>query len=481
MLFTSPTFLFLFLPVVLAVYFLIGRRARNAFLLLASLLFYAWGEGSFALVMIGSIAANYLFGLALEGTSRKRLVLAAAVACNLALLVAYKYTTFLVANLDAALAAFGVAPVAVPEVHLPLGISFFTFHALSYLIDVHRTKVKALRSPIDFGLYIALFPQLIAGPIVRYHDIAAQLTSRVVDPARFATGVRRFVLGLGKKMLVANVVAVPADAIFAIPEADLTASLAWLGALLYTLQIYCDFSAYSDMAIGLARMFGFELLENFDYPYVSRSITEFWRRWHISLSNWFRDYLYIPLGGNRRPPLLVYRNLVTVFLLCGLWHGARWTFVAWGLFHGAFLVMERAGLGRLLGRAPAVVSHGYALAAVVVGWVLFRAVDLPQAAAFLGAMAGFGSGSGAQYHASLLVGTDVVIAAVVGTVISTPTVPALARRWRAWVATRTGERSALVVRSAAAVAEIGGLVLVSLGAAVMVAANTYNPFIYFRF
>jgi alginate O-acetyltransferase complex protein AlgI len=232
------------------------------------------------------------------------------------------------------------------------------------------------------------------------------------------------------------------------------------------------------MAIGLARMFGFELRENFDHPYVSRSITEFWRRWHISLSTWFRDYVYVPLGGNRRPPWVVYRNLVTVFLLCGLWHGARWTFVAWGAFHGAFLVLERAGFGRVLARVPAAVAHGYALPTIVVGWVLFRANDLTQAGTFLAAMAGFASGSGTRYHAGLLVGPHVLLAAVAGTIVSTPVLPALASRGRAWLATRDGES---VVRWTAAFAEVGGLVLLSLGAAMMVAANTYNPFIYFRF
>jgi alginate O-acetyltransferase complex protein AlgI len=481
MLFTSATFLFLFLPIVLGIYFVIGRRARNAFLLVASLFFYAWGEGTFVLVMVASIAANYFFGRALGGARHGKRMLGAAVAFNLGLLVSFKYANFLGDNLNVVLAALGASALVLPAVHLPLGISFFTFHALSYLVDVYRTKVKALRNPIDFGLYIALFPQLIAGPIVRYHDIAAQIASRVVDPARFAVGVRRFILGLGKKMLIANTVAAPADAIFAIPSAELTTSLAWLGAVLYTLQIYCDFSAYSDMAIGLAKMLGFDLLENFDYPYVSRSITEFWRRWHISLSNWFRDYLYIPLGGNRRRPVVVYRNLVTVFLLCGLWHGARWTFVGWGLFHGVFLVAERIGLGRLLARAPAAVSHAYAILAVMAGWVFFRAADFSQALAFLGAMAGFGRGSGVRYHAGLLAGIDVVLAAIAGTLVATPVVPVLARCWRQWVAGRDADTTALVLRSASVVAEVGVLVLVSLGAAAMVAANTYNPFIYFRF
>src|SRR5436190_13114691 len=388
MLFTSPVFLFLFLPLVLGTYSLLGRRARNGFLLAASLLFYAWGEGIFVLVMCGSIVANYLFGRALDASGQRTGLLAVAVATNLALLGCFKYANFLVDNLNAASAVLHVAPLHLEPIHLPIGISFFTFHALSYLIDVARRRVRAQRSPIDFGLYITLFPQLIAGPIIRYHDIAAQLAGRTVRRERFAAGVRRFVLGLGKKTLIADTLALPADAIFALPPASLTASLAWAGALLYTLQIYCDFSAYSDMAIGLARMLGFEFLENFDYPYVSRSITEFWRRWHISLSRWFRDYLYIALGGNRRGPRRTYVNLVTVFFLCGLWHGANWTFVVWGLYHGLFLVLERRGAAAWLAARPAWLARAYTVFVVLVGWVFFRADSMTAAAGMLRAMAG---------------------------------------------------------------------------------------------
>src|SRR5436190_19409446 len=432
MLFTSPVFLFLFLPLVLGTYSLLGRRARNGFLLAASLLFYAWGEGIFVLVMCGSIVANYLFGRALDASGQRTGLLAVAVATNLALLGCFKYANFLVDNLNAASAVLHAAPLHLEPIHLPIGISFFTFHALSYLIDVSRRRVRAQRSPIDFGLYITLFPQLIAGPIVRYHDIAAQLAGRTVRRERFAAGVRRFVLGLGKKTLIADTLALPADAIFALPPASLTASLAWAGALLYTLQIYCDFSAYSDMAIGLARMLGFEFLENFDYPYVSRSVTEFWRRWHISLSRWFRDYLYIALRGDRRGPRRTYVNLVIVFFLCGLWHGASWTFVVWGLFHGLFLVLER-----LRGRAPAAararapigvaaLQHLYTLLVVMVGWVFFRADTLPGAVAFLEAMAGFGQAAPTAFSVGWYLTPELWLALVAGGIGSMPIVPALA-------------------------------------------------------
>ena len=262
--------------------------------------------------------------------------------------------------------------------HLPLGISFFTFHAISYVIDIHRHKTQGGK-PLDFALYMTLFPHSIAGPIVRYGDIAGQIAHRVVTTAGFAEGIRRFIIGLAKKMLVANTVAVAADAIFALPGRELNFSLAWLGVACYTLQIYFDFSGYSDMAIGLAKLFGIDFLENFNYPYAARSITEFWRRWHISLSSWFRDYLYIPLGGNRCGRVRNYVNLVTVFFLCGLWHGASWTFAAWGLFHGAFLVLERMKAGRMIDSLWSPVRHLYTLLVVSVGWVLFRADTVPQA------------------------------------------------------------------------------------------------------
>ena len=338
MVFSAPIFLFLFLPIVLALYFVTPSRMRNPLLLGASLVFYGWGEPRFVAVMLASALVNYGFALAIGAGTRRRLLLSLAITVNLGLLAVYKYSDFAVANVNTLLGWTGVPLLARPGLILPLGISFFTFHAVSYLMDVYRGRVPAQRNPLDVALYIALFPQLIAGPIVRYATIAPEIARRRTTWDGLVWGIRRFVVGLGKKVLIANTLARPADAVFGLPPSEMSAGLAWLGVACYALQIYFDFSGYSDMAIGLARIFGFPFPENFRYPYVSRSLTEFWRRWHISLSTWFRDYLYVPLGGNRRGPARVYLNLVVVFVFCGLWHGASWTFLVWGLFHGVFLV-----------------------------------------------------------------------------------------------------------------------------------------------
>jgi alginate O-acetyltransferase complex protein AlgI len=365
-------------------------------------------------------------------------------------------------------------PLDVATVNLPIGISFFTFQAMSYVIDVYRGEGKPQRNPINFALYIAMFPQLIAGPIVRYRDIAAQLIERRVTLEGFSEGVRRFVLGLGKKMLIANTVAQVSDQIFAVPTDQLTLGMAWLAVVCYTAQIYFDFSGYSDMAIGLGRMFGFRFLENFNYPYIARTITEFWRRWHISLSSWFRDYLYIPLGGGRVSAPKIYRNLVVVFLLCGLWHGASWSFVVWGLFHGAFLVIERIGLRVWLERRGVLLRHVYTLMVVMVGWVFFRAETLGSAVSFLAAMAGLGTGSGLEYHAGLYLDATVVTALAAALVGSMPWMPALS----AWFEART--RPAWL-EAGVALGSYAGLIVVLLGCSALMAAGTHNPFIYFRF
>jgi alginate O-acetyltransferase complex protein AlgI len=333
MVFSSPVFLFLFLPIVLGIYFILPRFMRNCWLLVMSLLFYTWGEHLFTLVMLASIAMNYLSGLLIDrfrGGRGANHVLWASVAANLVLLICYKYSDFLLANLNVLLIAAHWQPLHEKPTHLPIGISFFTFHAISYVIDVHRGNARVQKNFLNFALYESLFPQLVAGPIIRYQDIADQIDRRRETLSGFAYGVIRFITGLSKKMLIANVLAVSADEIFALPSGGLSTSVAWLGAICYALQIYFDFSGYSDMAVGLGHMFGFRFVENFNYPYVSRSIQEFWRRWHISLSTWFRDYLYIPLGGNRVSPRRIYLNLIIVFFLCGLWHGASWNFVIWG-------------------------------------------------------------------------------------------------------------------------------------------------------
>jgi len=476
MVFSSPIFLFLFLPIVLAVNFLLPIRLRNLWLLIMSLIFYGWGEPRFVLVMIASIVVNFALGLWVDrvrGRPAARRVMALGIALNIGLLAVYKYANFAVDNLNTVLAALGAAPIPLAPIALPIGISFFTFQAFSYVIDVERRDGPVQKNPLDVALFVSLFPQLIAGPIVRYRDVAAQIVERTIAREGFTRGVERFLIGLGKKMLIANTVAVPADAIFAIPADQLTAGVAWLGVVCYALQIYYDFSGYSDMAIGLGLMLGFHFLENFNYPYISRSMTEFWRRWHISLSTWFRDYLYIPLGGNQRAPARTYFNLVVTFFLCGLWHGAAWTFVVWGLYHGLFLVIERLGAGRWLERWPAPARHGYALAVVLVGWVFFRSATLADAMRFLAAMAGLGSGSGIEYHPALYLNAELILILAAGIVGSTPLLPALARLRERIQAAGLG----LAVEAV----RVLGLGAILWGSAMLMAAGTYNPFIYFRF
>lgn len=485
MVFSSPLFLFLFLPIVLSGYFVVPRSWRNYWLLTSSLVFYAWGEVVYVWVMLVSIVLNYLFGLWVDRVPRGRqaqIVIALAVAANLGLLIAFKYANFLVDNLNVGLGVLHLRPIHLAPVHLPIGISFFTFQAMSYVIDVYRREVPAQKSVANFGLYITLFPQLIAGPIVRYIDVAAQIGERTITLSGAAEGVRRFILGLAKKMLIANTLAVPADAIYGLPTSDLTFGLAWLGTLCYALQIYFDFSGYSDMAIGLGKLFGFDFLENFNYPYISSSITEFWRRWHLSLSTWYRDYLYIPLGGNRGSTLRTYFNLVTVFFLCGLWHGASWNFIIWGLFHGAFLVIERMGVGRLLAQAWAPIRHGYTLLVVMVGWVFFRASTLAQAKAFLLAMVGLGHGTGIEYSMALYLNAEVLLLLAAGIIGSTPFLPSLSQAWARFGA--MGERQGLpgwAWHSVLAFAPLAVLGFLLAASAMLLAAGTYNPFIYFRF
>jgi len=485
MVFSSASFLFYFLPIVLALYFACVRfsHLRNWILLAASLFFYTWGEGEYVVVMLLSIVANYLFGIWVYKSHERnnaKFQMGVAIAFNLLLLVIFKYTNFLVANANLLLGAIGLPTMTVGQVHLPIGISFFTFHCISYLMDIYRRQTPPQMSLPSTALYISLFPQLVAGPIIRYKDIAAQITHRNVDVERFSKGINRFILGLGKKVLIANVVGLPADKIFAIPAAQLTTSVAWLGILCYTLQIYFDFSGYSDMAIGLGHMFGFKFMENFNYPYISKSIQEFWRRWHISLSTWFRDYLYIPLGGNRAGEAKMYRNLVAIFFLCGLWHGASWNFVIWGLFHGFFSVLERFPLGKRLTQGPRLVAHAYTMLVVMVAWVFFRAETLPQALSFIQALAGFAKGSGVEWHMGLFLNPKVTIVLGLGLIGATPIVPWLSA-WRA--------RALGGWRLGPLVADDGLEFLVSLVilpamfvlCAMSLASGTHNPFIYFQF
>jgi alginate O-acetyltransferase complex protein AlgI len=472
--FSSPSFLFVFLPLAAALYFAArGMAARNLVLLILSLAFYAWGEPVMVLVMLGSIGFNWLAARGIDRCEgRARLfALWAAVAVNLAALAVFKYADFVAGNLEALLHVFGWPGLGMKggQIALPLGISFFTFHALSYLIDVYRRRFAANPNLRQIALYIAFFPQLIAGPIVRYRTIARRLAFRRHSWGRASAGLRLVVIGLAMKVLVADPLAPVADAVF-----DHAASpgllAAWAGTAAYTLQIYFDFAGYSLMAIGMGVVFGFSLPRNFDLPYRSRSITEFWRRWHMTLSAWFRDYLYVPLGGNRLGALKTYRNLLAVFLLCGLWHGASWTFVLWGLWHGLFLVLERTGLKRVLQRLPAVIGWAYALCAVMLGWVLFRAPTLSAAVQIWRGLIGLNGAPGALGPDLARVWTPSLLALMaVGFGLSVFGLEPLRRRPLLGAGRAGGLLDGAVV--------CGLLVLCILA----VAGGGYSPFLYYRF
>jgi alginate O-acetyltransferase complex protein AlgI len=483
MVFSSPIFLFLFLPVVLTVYFLLpGLRARNGWLLFVSLLFYAWGEAGFILLLLVSALANFGLGRWVERCDddpRRKIAVAVAVVVNVGFLAFFKYAGLVVVSLNAVLKACGLGLLPVPHIALPIGISFFTFHALSYVIDIYRRKWRAARDPRDTALYIFFFPQLVAGPILRWNAIAPQLENRRFDRATFAEGVRRFTGGLAKKMIIANAAAVPADQIFALPAAQLSAPVAWLGILSYTIQIYFDFSGYSDMAVGLGKMFGFQFLENFQFPYTAQSIRDFWRRWHISLSTWFRDYVYIPLGGNRVSAARNHFNLVAVFFLCGLWHGANWTFVAWGLCHGIFLVLERTAWGAALDRLPRPLRHLYALFIVMMCWVLFRADSFSIAAGYFAAL--FGAGHVIQAQPFQRYATNEVLWALAsGAAFSLPLWDGIknAGLRLSRLLPEKLHGACLGLGQAVELVLVIALLLISSS---WLAGGTYNPFIYFRF
>jgi alginate O-acetyltransferase complex protein AlgI len=483
MVFSSITFLFFFLPLALAITFCSGKW-KNVSLLALSLLFYAWGEGIYLLVMLGSIVFNFTCGRLIRRNDAipqaSTTVLIFAIVCNIALIGFFKYANFIVGNLNEILVFCNLPGVELEHVHLPIGISFFTFMAISYLVDVFQGKVPPQRNLVNLGLYLTLFPHLIAGPIVRYWDIAKAITKRQVSVADFSIGVQRFLFGLSKKILIANPMSLVADKIFALPPSDLTSALAWLGALCYTLQIYYDFSGYSDMAIGLARMFGFTFLENFNYPYFSQSIQEFWRRWHISLSSWFRDYLYIPLGGNRLGTFRTYLNLLIVFFLCGLWHGASWTFVCWGLYHGFFLVIERSSIGRVFDLLPRLLRHCLTLVIIMIGWVLFRSETIGAAFSYLGSMLMLVEGVD-RLSLSLYTDKKFICEMIAAIIFAVPVIPwlriLLDRCTNSCQESRLGPALAVLT----ATTRLSVLIILTYFTVISLAAGVYNPFIYFRF
>lgn len=473
MVFSSTLFLFYFLPAFLLVYWLAPARAKNAVALVASILFYAWGGLGFLGLFLGSVVVNFLLIRGMSATPerwKQRIFLIISILLNVSLLFYYKYANFFVANLSAVGEYFGRGTLSWAQVVLPIGISFFTFEKLTYTIDVYRGVNKPLKSFWDFLLYIMLFPKLIAGPIVRFHEIAGQLTDRrAFDTAdEKLAGFFRFGIGLAKKVLIANVLGQEADRLFNMPPAEVSAGLAWLAALAYTFQIYFDFSGYSDMAIGLGRMMGFQFPENFNNPYISRSITEFWQRWHITLGRWMRDYLYIPLGGNRVAPSRLYINLWTVFILSGFWHGAAWNFIAWGAFHGFFLILDRLFLLKLYRRIGAL-SIIPTFAITVVGWVLFRAETLRGGLSWLQLM--MAGPSRPLPYFSYEFWYTLLAAAGFAFMATLPPV----ERWE--IAMLQGQRLSLG-RAVGMALSLMVLLVLSAGAIV---GNSFNPFIYFRF
>lgn len=382
MVFSSITFILLFLPIFLFVYYFSNDKFKNTVILIFSYIFYAWGSINFLLILILSTTVDYIIGLLIGKGKYKKIFVGISITINLSLLIYFKYANFFVGEWNNVLITLGMEGIHWTKVALPIGISFFTFQKITYIVDIYRGKVKPLKNYIDFAIYVALFPQLIAGPIVRFHEISDQIKSRTHTLDKFFDGVWRFSIGLGKKVILANSMGQIADEIFNMSEGDISSPIAWIGIISYSFQIYFDFSGYSDMAIGLGKMMGFKLPENFNRPYIANSITDFWRRWHITLSNFFRDYVYIPLGGNRKGTNRTYINLWIVFFLSGLWHGASWTFIIWGLYHGFFLVIERISLLEKLNKIK-VFNHVYAYLVILFGWVFFRSDNISYAFAYI--------------------------------------------------------------------------------------------------
>ena len=466
MLFSSPIFLFFFLPIVIIGYHLIKKNFRIYFLLLASLFFYTWGEPKYVLVMLFSIAINYTFGLLIHYAklkNGKRVWLFFAVICNLGVLFYFKYLNFIAANIN----RFFHTDFVYHHIIMPIGISFFTFQGMSYVIDLYYEKVKVQKNPALVAFYISFFPQLIAGPIVRYVDIEEQIYTRAESFKKFSDGAKRFIIGLSKKVIIANTVGYTADQIFENSAVQNTIATAWLGVICYTFQIFFDFSGYSDMAIGLGKMFGFDFLENFNYPYISRSITEFWRRWHISLSTWFRDYVYIPLGGNRKGN--VYVNLFIVFVVTGFWHGASFNFLVWGLWHGLFLMIERAlKFNEIQKNSIAPLRYIITMLIVVVGWVFFRVEGVREALRYIGVMFGLIQPENVNFLIWYYLDLKIFCALLIASIASMPI---------SKVKYVESFHQHVILEYTSAIMTLV-LFFISI---VFVVASSYNPFIYFRF
>lgn len=469
MLFSSITFLFLFLPIMLAVYYIAPPQWKNLLLLAGSLIFYAWGEPVYIILMILSILLNYFCGMDIENKSeneaKAKRSLVFAITVNIVLLVFFKYFGFLVESTNT---LFGIS-IPYRELALPIGISFYTFQEISYIVDVYRGKVKAQQSLVKYALYVSMFPQLVAGPIVCYGDIEKQLTERKISGRKLGQGAMLFIIGLSKKAVLANTLGKIFEEISSTSASNLTVLMAWLGCITYAFQIYFDFSGYSDMAIGLGRMFGFEFKKNFDVPYISKSITEFWRRWHISLSSWFREYVYIPLGGNHVTISRNIVNLLIVWMLTGMWHGAAWNFIVWGIYYGVVLVLEKYVWGAIVDRWPSVLQHIYALVLVLVGWVFFFSPSLGAALRYLFAMVGGGAGFASKevFFVILTHWLFYLLAVIGSTTLGS-------RMLRAILNVSENHTVRIVIT----LVVFFGMLAISVAYLI---ADTYNPFLYFRF
>ena len=467
MVFSSSVFIFMFLPLSLVSYYISGKKIKNYILLLASLFFYAWGGMNYLKVLIISILINYIFGLLVDKTIDKKhlrmFFLILGIILNLALLFYYKYYDFFLENINT---IFNMN-LELKKIVLPIGISFFTFQGMSYIIDIYRNDGKVNKNIFSVALYISLFPQLVAGPIIKHKAVDEQIRNRKESIDYFSYGINRFVIGLGKKIIISDMLGAISDNIFLLANSSgIDMITAWIGAICYTLQIYFDFSGYSDMAIGLGHLFGFKFPENFNYPYISRSITEFWRRWHISLSTWFKEYLYIPLGGNRRGN--VYFNLVVVFLVTGLWHGASWNFVIWGLWHGLFMIIERLIRDKAwYKKIPLIIKIFITLFIVIIGWVLFKATTLKEGLRYLSIMFGLVNFSNITFEFTYFISRKFILLIIIGIIASTPIPKNIFNRYK-------GVKAFELIKTIL-------IILLFIVSIIFMVNSTYSPFIYFQF
>lgn len=468
MVFSSLTFLFVFLPIVLLIYYISPKPLKNFVILLFSLIFYAWGEPKFIFLIILSILINYIGALQIvknsSDTEKRKFIFITLLLIDISILFFFKYYGFIISSIGS---LFGI-DLVIRDIPLPLGISFYTFQQISYIIDVYTKKTKVQKNLINFAAYITMFPQLIAGPIVKYNDIEGQLKNRNENLTQFSSGVHRFIIGLGKKVLLANSIGALWSEIKVIPLNEISILTSWIGIIAFALQIYFDFSGYSDMAIGLAKMFGFEFLENFNYPYISKSVTEFWRRWHISVGTWFREYLYIPLGGNKKGNLIQIRNLFVVWFTTGLWHGASFNFIAWGIYFGVILFIEKIIFKNILNKLPSFLCHIYTLILVLIGWVIFDMNTLSSAMEYISIMFGLSNNLVVDKLSLFILSNNIVIL-LIGIICSTTLLPNVFKKLRCSLK----KSNIFIIISLY-------LIIFILSISYLV-GESFNPFLYFRF